>query len=106
MFTAPYITFREADEEGILRYYILQREHPHYIGVITDKPSSYTLTAVQIQGYRLSVSFGGTLRGNFVPAYNGVYEDLETVFKDMAGWYYKNRIVPNEKNYTKFKINT
>lgn len=102
----PYITFREADDNGELQYYILQREFPHYLGVIKSTPTEGILMQTPISGHYLWVAFAGTLRGNMIPGYKEVYNEMESVFTAMAEWYYLNRIKPNEKKYKKWKIKT
>lgn len=99
----PFITFREPDENGGVRYYILQREFPHYIGVVSISPDG-TIVNAPISGYYLWVVFAGTLRGNMIPAFPDVYKEMESVFTAMSEWYYLNRIKSNPKKYAKFKI--
>ena len=99
-----YITFREEDKEGQLQYYILQRDFPNYVGVISEFPNLETLECVPIPGYSLYVQFSGTIRGNYVPSNSNISRELGLVFNDMASWYYSERILKNEKKYSKFKI--
>lgn len=100
----PYITFREIDDSGELQYYILQREHPHYVGVIKNVPHGNILMRAAIPGHMLWVEFAGTLRGNFVEARTDIVAELDGLFTDMAQWFYLNRVKPNEKKYKKFKL--
>jgi hypothetical protein len=101
-----YITYRDFDVEGELQYFILQREFPHYIGFISTYPKESIVYPIQITGYYLWVAFAGTLRGNLVPNYKSVSEDINLILNDMAVWYYANRIVTNPKKYKKFKYDT
>lgn len=101
----PYITFRETDDNGELQYYILQRAFPHYMGVIKASPQDSLINAA-IPGYYLWVCFCGSLRGNMIPAFKGLRDELAAVYMDMASWYFTNRVEPNEKKYKKFKIKT
>lgn len=102
----PYITFRETDDKGELQYYILQREFPHYIGVVKSMPEATTWVNAPVAGHYLWVCFAGTLRGNMVPAFPDFHKEMESVFTSMAEWYYLNRIKGNEKKFKKFKIET
>lgn len=99
----PYITYRE-EKEGNLLYYILQKEHPHYLGVIAygiiqDK------IQVPITGHNLYVTFAGCLRGNFIPSYKDVVKQIENTMTSMAIWFYSERILKEPKKYLKFKLN-
>ena len=102
---AKYITFREPDEEGNVGYYILQKDHPHFVGKIELSPKKNLVQPSPLAGYNMWVSFGGCLRGNVVPSYNKISETIVAVLDDMAIWYLDNRIKNNEKKYSKFKIN-
>lgn len=101
----PYITFRDKDKEGNLQYYILQREFPHYIGLISEYPKAGNWYSA-IAGHNLWVLFGGTLRGNMVPGYQNLEAGIQVIMDGMALWYLENRILPDEKRYKKFKITT
>ncbi len=100
----PYITYRDTDNENQLRYYILQRQWPHYVGVISERPEADPIAQGTIGGYNLWVLFSGTLRGNFIPAFPDVQKEMSYIYQNMADWYYENRIKPDEKRYKKFKI--
>jgi hypothetical protein len=101
----PYITFREMDDTGNLQYYILQREFPHYIGVIRTIPLARSLVEVHVSGYNLYLSFAGTLRGNMIPSFKDAIKEMVIVYQNMATWYLDNRITKDEKRFKKFKIN-
>lgn len=103
---SPYITYRDIDQDGKLGYYILQREFPHYIGIISEHSKESVVPSIQITNYYLWVIFNGTLRGNLIPGYKNIAEDIKFVVNDMAIWYYAMRIVPNEKKYKKFKYDS
>lgn len=97
----PYITFREGDNG--LQYYILQKEFPHYLCLITDYRLNSAIPPHKIVGYNLWVNFNGTIRGMVVPGYFDVQKDILFVMNDMADWFYANRIVPQDKKFKKFK---
>lgn len=101
----PYITFREKDSNGNLQYYILQKEHPHYVGIITafNDGSNW---AAPIPGYNLYVLYSGTLIGNLIPLEKTISKNIELVLNNMAAWFWSERIVSAEWRYKKFKINS
>lgn len=101
---SPFITYREADNNGQLQYYILQKEHPHFIGVISTSPTKLLVPAIPITAHNLWVVFDGTLRGSLIPSYLNVGEEIKSVMMDMAQWYYANRIAVEPKKYKKFKV--
>lgn len=101
-----YISYRENDEDGELQYYILQRDFPHYIGLISTYPKDSIVPSIQITNYYLWVVFNGSLRGSLIPGYKNIEKDIKFVLNDMAIWYYAYRIVPNEKKYKKFKYDS
>jgi len=100
----PFITFREEDEQGELQYYILQKAFPHYLGRIVSQKLESNLMQKPVSGYNLYVVFNGSLRGNLVPAFKDVYEEIENVFHAMADYFYRERILKEEKKYQKWKI--
>lgn len=100
---SPYITYREHDKGGVLQYFILQKQFPHYVGVVSSVPVAgnwYT----PIVGYAMYVVFFGTIAGRYIPDYKNVGDDIMAVMEDMARWYYDNRIATDEKRFKKFKI--
>ena len=99
-----YITYREIDTEGRLCYYILQKEFPHYKGIIALGKLENTLSSATIAGYKMYVNFNGTLRGNLIPSYNDVLKEIDIIMEDMAIWFLNNRILADQKKYSKFKI--
>jgi hypothetical protein len=99
----PYITYRDVDNNGELGYFILQKDFPHYIGQITTYPQERLIPSIQIAGYYLWVTFNGTIRGNIVPSYKNIEEDIKFVMNEMSIWYYANRIIDNPKKYKQFK---
>jgi hypothetical protein len=98
----PFITFREMDESGTLRYYILQREHPHFIGEIRYAPSG--IAHAQVPSHDLWICFCGTLQGFVLPARTTVIEELNSVLEKMSVWFHHNRISPNPKKYAKWHL--
>jgi hypothetical protein len=100
---SPFITFRDDDLQNGLQYYILQREYPHYMSVITEEKLDSIIPPQQITGYYLWVNFCGTLRGNLIPGYLHIQEDIKFVLNEMTQWYYINRVVPQHKKFKKFK---
>ena len=99
----PYITYREPYEGGRLCFYILQKAFPHYCGILTTSPIDGALANAPIAGYRLWISFHGTILGNMIPSYNDVVDEINNVLFDMAQWYALNRLKDNKK-YDKFKV--
>jgi len=99
-----FITFREPDNDNVLRYYILQKDHPHNLGMVLSQPNHEALCQSVIPGYNLYIVWVGTLRGNFVAAYPNYEVDMQLCFDSMASWYYSERILKDEKRYAKFKI--
>lgn len=106
MALSRFITFRDKDSEGELRYYILQREFPHFVGIISNIPVPNALCFSPIPEYNMYIVFSGTLRGGFIPLYKDITFEVEKVFNDMASWYYEEIIKRDEKRYRKFKIIT
>jgi hypothetical protein len=101
---SPFVTFKDLDNSGVMQYYILQRDYPHYLGRIAYYPTGGSICEVPVSGHNLYVSFNGTIRGNFIPAYPKVEEEITAVFHAMALWFYANRIVPDPKRYKKWLI--
>jgi hypothetical protein len=101
---AAYITFREPDEDGQLRYYILQRAWPHYIGEVVDNPYYNAIIKVNVPQYKFYIAFVGTLRGREFPAYQKITEEITAVLHDMAQWYFVNRLQTNPKKYSKWHL--
>lgn len=99
-----YITFREPDKDGVLQYYILQKAFPHYVGRVVTYPVEGALANAPVAGYHFYVTFAGTIRGNMIPSFNDVATEIESVYFEMAQWYYTNRIRGNEEKYKKWKI--
>ena len=99
-----FVTFRDTDKDGNLQYYILQRDFPHFIGVVLNYYDIGNWYA-PIGGYMMYVNFGGTLRGNIIPSYKDIGDEIQSVLGNMADWYYTNRILTDEKRFKKFKVN-
>lgn len=99
-----FITFRENDGECNLQYYILQRDFPHFIGVVLNHFDIGNWYA-PVSGYMLYVNFAGTLRGNIIPSYKDISEEIQNIVGLMADWYCVNRVLIDEKRFKKYKIN-
>ncbi len=102
---SDFITFRELDADGKFAYYILQKDFPHYIGVIYPFPKKNFIEPSPIAGYNLWVTFNGTLRGLVIPAYKNIADEIVIVLDKMANWYLQQRVLPEQKKYKKYKIN-
>jgi len=100
----PFITFRDKNNSGELCYYILQREFPHYIGLISETPNLKALACVPITSHNLWVIHNGVLAGNYIPAQRDVMDEIKKVFQGMSDWYYAHRVIPNPKKYKKLAI--
>lgn len=100
-----YITFKDEDKNGELQYYILQREFPHYVGLILLKPKLNSIFECSIPGYNMWVSFGGTLEGNKMPSHADGLTEVKSVCLDMVDWFLENRIKKDIKRYKKWQFN-
>lgn len=100
----PFITYRETDSNGTLQYYILQKQHPHYIGIISSHPIARTLGQSAIMNHNMWVVFWGTIYGKTIPAERNVWEDIQLITDGMAMWFYKERILTETKKYKKWRI--
>lgn len=98
-----YITYREP-LGGELQYFILQKQWPHYVGLLVDNPNYKTLYLFPIPNTTLYLAFFGTLQGRLMPATHHVDLEISTIFTDMAEWYYTNRIETNLKKYKKWLL--
>lgn len=101
--SSPFITYRDKDENGNLQYYILQRSFPHFIAMLSSVPIAGTWQSA-LPGYHLWVVFQGCLRGNQVPGYAHISDEIQTVLDNAAAWYACDRIAMDEKRYKKFKV--
>ncbi len=103
----PYITFREPDENGILRYYIVQKVFPHNVGIILSQPNHEAIVQSVIPGYNLYVVFNGVLNGNMVHINGADFKtELQVLYNTMACWFYTDRIILDKKRFEKFKVKT
>lgn len=102
----PFITFRDKDDKGDLCYYILQRAHPHFVGKIVYNPVEGAIANEPIAGYNMWVTFANTLRGNFLPSYKNIQQEISTVMFSMSAWFYAERILMDKDRFKKFKIKT
>lgn len=101
----PYISYREPNEDGLLCYYILQKAHPNYVGIIANGILEKALSYAVVPGYSLYVNFAGTIQGNFIPHHQFVLEEIGIVMTAMSDWFLYNRIATDLKKYNKFAIN-
>lgn len=99
----PYITYREPDADGNMLYFILQKDFPHFLCEVSERPIVNFFQPVPINEYNLYIIFNATLRGNVIPSYQQIGEEIKAVMHDMATWFYNERIIPNEKKYKKWK---
>lgn len=99
---SPFVTFMDEDKTGELQYYILQREFPHFVGLIAHQKAESTLTQQPILGYNLWIIFAGTIRGNFIPSYQNIQKEVDAVFLEMSNWFYQHRVLANPKKYKKY----
>lgn len=99
----PFITFRDKDDEGNLQYYILQRDFPHFVGVVSTKPLAGNWSSA-VAGHQLWVVFSGTLRGNVIPSYQNVSDQIQLCLDNMSVWFHSERVLMDEKRFKKFKI--
>lgn len=100
----PYITYRDTNESGELLYFILQKDFPHYLTILSDTPRKTFVQAIPITNYSLYLVFAGVLRGMMIPSYNNVGEEISSVMQSMASWFFDNRILVDPKKYKKWKI--
>lgn len=104
---SQYITYRESDPNLGLQYFILQKDFPHYLCLITEfKILDSVIPPHNIVGYNLWLNFKGTLRGMVFPGYANIQKDISFVMNDMADWFYANRVIPQEKKFKKFKYDS
>lgn len=104
--TSPtkYITYREADNVGELKFYILQKTYPHYTFEVSTYPIERIFPAHQISGYYLWICFAGTIMGNLILPSLAIQEkQINCVAEDVVNWFYQHRIIPQEKKYKKYK---
>lgn len=100
---SPYITYRE-HVGGKNHYFVLQKEFPHYVAIITTMPVEGALVNQPVASYQLYLSFNGTLSGNYIPSYQDVYDEIVHVFFEMSNWFYAERVLREPKRYKKWKI--
>jgi len=99
-----FITYREENESGLLCYYICQKAHPHYVGIVSVGQLLDSLANAPVGGYNLYVNFHGCLHGNYVPSYKDVINDITATMWQMAEWFLNNRVIKEPKKYSKFKL--
>lgn len=98
----PYLTYREEDPTGQLQYYILQKEHPHYVARVSTAPYSNALAWSVVPHHKMVVEFSGCLQGQLLPARPGIMDEVTATMHLMALWFYEHRIQVNPKKYQKW----
>lgn len=100
---SDFITYRElvGDEMG---YFICQKEHPHYLCRISERPIVNFIEPVPVTSYNLFIVFFGCLRGEVIPVYNDIDKEVAEVMFNMGLWFYSERILIEPKKYKKWKI--
>ena len=101
---SEFITYREIVDDK-LEYFILQKDFPHYVGMIAERPVVNYFQCAPINCYNLFVTFYFTIRGKYIPSYKNTPKEIDEVLQQMAVWFYNNRIMADEKRYKKWKIN-
>lgn len=102
----PFLTYREPDSSARLCFYILQKAYPHYSGLIVTNPVEGAIVNAPISGYRLWITWNGTIRGNFLPATKDALREIEEVFFSMATFFYEQRVLKEQKKYKSFKLDS
>jgi len=98
-----FITFKEGDF-----VYILQTAFPHYVAKVWKLDTDYAVFQIkrevkcEIPGYRVVVTFEGTLEGNLVFV-GDQPQQFQKLIRDMGGFLLL-RIQNDPKRYAKFKI--
>ncbi len=100
----PFITYKENYPNGEEHYFILQKEFPHLLCEVSSIPKIYFVPPMPISNYNLFIEFNGCLRGNVIPSYKDIGEEIKSVMYSMSVWFFEQRILPNEKKYKKWKI--
>lgn len=103
MVKIPYITFRE-EQEGVLKYFVLQKDFPHNLGAISIMPNIKSVVQSTVPGYNLWIVHCGVLRGNLVAVYPNYKVETQEIYDSMANWFLSERIKKDEKRYEKFKV--
>lgn len=87
----PFISFKEKNGSGGINYFILQKDHPHYLGIVSSNPTQ-NLPYAPMSGYRLWVVLSGTLQGRMVPSHPTLKQEIADTLRNMADWYLKEMI--------------
>lgn len=93
-----YIIFRED-----VSLYILQKNFPHYIGKLTNNPQE-GMSICPITGYRLYISFAGTLIGKYINSDKFSIGELHPILADMGNFMLERHILKLGEDYEKYKI--
>jgi hypothetical protein len=72
--------------------------------MIIDNPAYSSLVKVAVPMTTLYICLEGTIRGRLLPSYTGLEEEIKGVLSQAADWFYKNRILENEKKYKKWLL--
>lgn len=103
---SPYITFKDGEE-----VYICQTFFPNYMARIRRFDDDYSLSKdtgiikCQVEGYRILLSFAGTLHGNYVHM-GDKGKELQKAIDKMTFWYFIYRVDPDQKRYAKWKLSS
>ncbi len=100
----PFITYREPDSGGDLQYFVLQKAHPHYVGMIVDNPNFDAVYKVPIPNTTMFVTFFGTVEGRRFPLHSHAEKEINGILVVMAEWYWTNRISKNQQKYKKWLL--
>jgi hypothetical protein len=98
-----FITFKDGDP-----VYILLTSFPFYVGKVNKCETDYAMYQIkrevkcEIPGYRIVVTFEGTLEGNRVFVGDQPHQFIKLV-REM-GRFYLQRIQNDPKRYQKWKI--
>lgn len=100
-----FVTFKEGDH-----IYMLQTAFPHYLAKIHRCMTDYELFRIKrevkcdIPGYRMTLTFEGTLEGNLVFVGDRP-QQFRNLINEMASFYLL-RIQNDPKRYDKWKISS
>jgi hypothetical protein len=101
-----FITYREPDQDGELQYFILQKAHPHYVGMVIDNPNFQSIYKVSIPNTTMFVSFFGTIEGRRFPIHSHAEGEINATLVIMAQWYLDNRILKNQQKFRKWLLSS
>jgi hypothetical protein len=93
-----YIIFREDAS-----LYILQKNFPYYIGKLTNNPKE-GISQYPITGYRLYVSFAGTLIGKYINSDKFSIQESFPILSDMGNFVLEMHILKHQEDYERYKV--